>query len=415
MNTEKHDVVLVRLLQRRQRGGEKGIQQMVATIADKSMTKHFTNKGWKWDFVDYTETDLSEQEGRKVYRYEMNWTLTFAHQVNQPSTIEYLTLIRTLNSVAANNGGWAVEMLDAEEYEELDEGDAPLAKHFVGYTDVELPDDFERWFDHLYGVEDQVEMLKSKLEASIEDDWQSRFHCVFVGPPGCGKSDAAHTLKRMLGEEAVLEVDCTSLTGPGAIELLKDLEILPRIMIFEEVEKAKSNEVTNFMLAVMDQRGEIRKNTARQSIQRDTKLFCIGTVNNYDKFEAMNEGALASRFGEPVFFNRPTREMMEMILEREVNRVEGNLAWIAPALDYIEEHGIESTRRVIDLCMCGRDRWLAPPKNPDSGAPNRYVEMLNNTSRERNPVATEVQFVDGNAEMARQFEAFLASRNSDDS
>jgi hypothetical protein len=176
----------------------------------------------------------------------------------------------------------------------------------------------------------------------------------------------------MWGEESVLEFDATAMTAAGAMKELSEAEILPRVIIIEEIEKADEKSL-NFLLAVLDMRAEVRKVTARASIQRDTKLFGIATVNNTDLFEKIASGALASRFAHHIYFQRPTREQMRMILQREILKLpeKGNLAWADPALDYCDKYGITDPRKATAICLSGRDQLIT----------GEYQKMLEATSR----------------------------------
>ena len=91
----------------------------------------------------------------------------------------------------------------------------------------------------------------------------------------------------------------------------------------------------------------------------------------------MQSGALASRFGKPIYFNRPSRGQLEMILQREVESYDGNFAWIAPTLNYCEKIKETDPRQVISLCISGGDDWLT-----DNGSGMSVMEkILNDTSK----------------------------------
>ena len=259
--------------------------------------------------------------------------------------------------------------VDDEEYVVPDENAVRLSDDFVGYSELSIPNDYEAKFNHLFGLDAHVARIKRAMEAGLMSDWQHRLHCALIGPPGCGKSDICRTIKAMLGDEAVLEFDATATTAAGAIKELAEREILPRCLIIEEAEKA-DDKALDFLLAVLDLRAEIRKTTARATIQRDTKLFAIATVNNYDLFTRLKAGALASRFSQKIFFKRPNRDQLEMILQREVVKVDGDFAWISPTLDYCDEVDLTDPRAVISICMCGRDLLVT----------GEYQEMLRETS-----------------------------------
>lgn len=83
---------------------------------------------------------------------------------------------------------------------------------------------------------------------------------------------------------------------------------------------------------------------------------------------SMQYGALASRFNNPVHFGRPDRATLQRILEREVKSVNGNLEWVAPALDFCDKHGITDPRRVISTCLLGADELLTGEYQADAEA-----------------------------------------------
>jgi len=113
----------------------------------------------------------------------------------------------------------------------------------------------------------------------------------------------------------------------------------------------------------MDQRGEIRKRTARKNIQKDTKMICIATANDEEKLKSIRSGALYSRFSNKIYFSRPTREVRAMILQREIDKIikrgeEASSKWIEPTLDLAETLDTTDPRELINLMLCGQDALL---------------------------------------------------------
>jgi MoxR-like ATPase len=227
----------------------------------------------------------------------------------------------------------------------------------IGYSDCDIPADWDSHFEHLYGLDSHISRVKSALTAGIASSWRNRFNTVLVGPPGCGKSDIALSMKSALGENAVMSFDATATTAAGLIKTLNDLEIMPRVIIFEEIEKASADALVP-LLGIADQRGEINKTTARGEVQKSVKALCVATVNDYDLFQRLQAGALASRFSNKVFFSRPPREISMRILRREIAKVDGDQEWAEPALDYCESHGVSDVREMISICLCGADGLL---------------------------------------------------------
>lgn len=375
---EEHRLVLAKLSERQlqEKVIDKNIESVIASVSNRTLTMN----GWTivrdtdkhrsgWSQEEFVPNgDRSKANVRFKFYYYLK--IVFDHPDKKPDKNVLGAICRQVNTRAAQpaTGRWTLELVDGNVYVPPEEGTA-MSADMVGYSEVEIPDNWESFFDHLYGLEFKVEMARDALEAGIMSQWNNRFHTVFYGPPGCGKSDICQSIKRALGEDAVMEFDATATTGAGAIKDLAEREILPRVMIVEEIEKA-DEKALSFLLSVMDMRAEIRKVTARATIERSTKLFIIATVNNMDLFKKMAAGALASRFSTKVKFGRPSREQLEMILQREVAKVQGDFAWIDPCLNYCDKQHITDPRQVSALCLTGRDKWIN----------GRFVQMLADTS-----------------------------------
>jgi hypothetical protein len=366
---ETHEIILTKDSERALRDNviEKQLVAQISSVNNKSLAV----RGWllargansyeplaqAWSVAPYEGDDANAK-----YTFSLHMTLSYTRDDGRmPETHELGAILRTL-AVRARQpsfGLWALTYVDGKPYQPSDEDEELDTSDLVGYADVTLPDD-EDWaegFAHLFGLTPHITRVRAALEAGLDSGWANRFHCALVGPPGCGKSDIGESLRRLLGEDAVMKLDATSTTAAGAIKELAEREILPRLIVIEEIEKAPEAAMS-FLLGVLDQRSEIRKTTARGTIQRDTKLFAIATVNDVALFRKLQAGALSSRFPNLIFFKRPPREVLAQILTREVQKVHGDYEWIAPTLDYCADRDITDPRKVISLCLCGRDAWL---------------------------------------------------------
>ena len=276
-----------------------------------------------------------------------------------------LAVTRQGATVVQVGGRWKIDSINGIKFDE--EADiTEKAEGEIGYAPI-IRVDQKEWDEEfhrdLYGLEAQTRLLKDAIDAALDSQFQHRFNVVLVGPPGCGKTEMCHIVKKLYGESSVMEFDGTSTTAAGAQKRFSELAELPRILIIEEIEKANPDAL-NYLLSMLDTRGEIRKTVARgQNIDRDTKVLAIVTVNKWAKFKKIASGALYSRFSTPIKFGRPSPKVMRMILEREINKKiaaggEANMAWIDPALAFCDEMGVKDPRRVIALCLNGKDRWF---------------------------------------------------------
>jgi hypothetical protein len=275
-----------------------------------------------------------------------------------------LAVTRQGAAVVQVGGRWKIDSINNIPFDE--EADiVEKSEGEIGYAPIIRVDQKEwdaEFYKDLFGLDAQTRLLKDALDAAMDSQFQHRFNVVLVGPPGCGKTEMCKIIKKLYGEAAVMEFDGTSTTAAGAQKRIAELAELPRIMIIEEIEKANA-EALNYLLSMLDTRGEIRKTTARGNIDRDTKVLAIVTVNNWSKFKKIASGALHSRFATPIKFGRPSPQVMRMILEREIQKLidaggQGNMGWIDPAIKFADEMGVKDPRRVIALCLNGKDRWF---------------------------------------------------------
>lgn len=317
------------------------------------------------------------------YQAELYLSLRYHNDGNEAPKQSVVDVI--INGIAdtaskPSAGNWTLSMVGDQEFEPFDPDTIGALKddESMEYAPVNIPADIESHFtDHLYGLEAQVARLMAKVRAFVRDDYESRVHAVLIGPPGCGKTDMVKTLMAAIGEECFVEFDRTATTGPGAIKELDEVEVLPRFMFLDEGEKT-TDTASNFMLSLLDDRSEIRKVTARKKIQRQIKLMAIACVNDEDDWNKLCKGALASRFGKPIYFLPPDHAMLRKICEREIVKVRGGSdAWIEPCLKYCLAHGWDQPRDVIALLKEGAEGWLD----------NSFAKIMDATTK---PSTTEV-------------------------
>jgi len=342
-----------------------------ASIMNAAMTQAKTRAGWSVAFTEPMPQRRYSSRGdsSRGYVYSVELTVSCV-PTKLRGTIgqEFVNILATMDDKAklpANR--WRIAEVDGVEYIPTKGAAITVdSSEEIGYVPFEIPAD-HLWysetrdgsgaFDHLYGMEDYVAIIKATLEAAVKSRWEQRVNIELVGPPACGKSELCKALKRLLGAESVLEFDGTSTTMAGAQQELSEREELPRVLLIEEIEKAPESSLP-WLLSVLDLRGEVRKTTARGNILKEVHMVGICTVNNEEVFDNLASGALASRFSMPLTFRRPTREILWKILYREINKCDGDEAWIEPTLEYAEKIGLTDPRKMIAICLTGRERLL---------------------------------------------------------
>lgn len=243
--------------------------------------------------------------------------------------------------------------------------------------DFPMPEEIQPFFGHIYDRDAQIRIIHNSLKAAQASGFEQRNHMLLWGKPGCGKTETIVSFEKMVGSHNVIKLDATMTTKAGAENLLLELDVIPPILLIEELEKCNPLNLP-WLLGILDQRGEIIKTNARIGSQRKlAKCLCISTVNNLHELTNMMSGALASRFQHKIYFPRPNREILEKILMREINKVKGSQAWIKPVLDYVLDiEKVNDPRRAISL-LDGRDKWLTNEYKNDLMAVRNAMEIDN--------------------------------------
>lgn len=260
--------------------------------------------------------------------------------------------------------------------EEKLERKARESADMVSYADAQLPTDMKPYFKEMYGVDAQIRLLVSRIKTAIDSDFSQRFHAILMGPPGCGKSQMLSCFKEALialDPNSVLSFDGTAITSQGITKELNKLDVMPRFIFVEEIEKAP-NEAVAVFLGLMDDHGQLRKTTYRENIEKDCRVVVFATANNEEKLNTMQSGALASRFVSPVKFRRPTDEMLRQILIRDLDKMGISKPadtvekwakcnpvqnkWIVATLEWCHKVDNLDPRYVRSVCLNGRDELL---------------------------------------------------------
>jgi hypothetical protein len=231
---------------------------------------------------------------------------------------------------------------------------------FAGGDAINIPDNWREYFSHIYNLEDQITELMSAIRTAKDTNMGIRNHCMLYGPSGCGKTECTLALEKMFGEDVVLKLDATNTTKAGAENLILERDVIPPILILEELEKCNEANLP-WLLGVMDDRGEVVKTNARVgTIKRKAPMLVICTVNNLKKFEEYQEGALVNRFNVPIYHPMPTKDLLRKVLVREVAKLPGGkLEWVEPALDFgLNVEKTFQARRIKAIMTNARDGLL---------------------------------------------------------
>ncbi len=333
------------------------IRQQVAYIIKRMLD---AGRGDVWDCKPHI-SQPKQSGDHWLYSCTLSFTRIGRKVNDNVQQSQYENMLR-LGQAAGNSSSWSILELESTEKTvstsagETIVSETPSApKTYTDKLNLNLADHFA----NIYDREAQIETVHSALRAFNESDYNNRFHCVLWGEPACGKTAIAKAFSKMLGNDAVLELDATSTTKAGAERILLESESLPPVLICEEIEKTDEASL-RWLLSALDQRAEVRKVTHNKGLrQRDVKMFCIATVNDIGLFRKVMAGALSSRFTWQLECPRPSKDVLRKILEREVALVSGDRAWIEPALTWcVDEACTNDPRQCVAVCLCGREKLL---------------------------------------------------------
>lgn len=217
------------------------------------------------------------------------------------------------------------------------------------------------YFDHLYGLDAQVRILLSAVQAAADSNMENRFHSLLFGEPGTGKTDILRSTYRLLSDLNIscLSIDATSTTEAGMRKyLLDEDEIMPEVILIEEIEKAAHSFL--LLLGIMDERGTVSQMNARRTASRKIPALVLANANDYGMLMKLNSGALLSRFSNEIYCPRLNRETLARFLQRELDKVrDADSAWIEPTLEFgFDRMGVNDPRQLKRICLCGKDRLL---------------------------------------------------------
>lgn len=331
------------------------MKKQIKYILDRGMASNRRSKGWDAKVVAGDWVYPDNGDGRFTYTVPIRLVCKPKRDRSEEALeADFEQIVRVMQA-ASNKPGWTISSIDGSE-NLSSAGHKGASDNPIGYAQVTIPAGWPAFFKHIYDLDSQIELAVSCLRAGIESEWRHRFHCALVGPPAVGKTTICRAFKEMLGEEAVVEYDATALTQAGLIKDLRDRAddgCLPRVALIEEIEKTEEN-VLRPLLAIMDDRAEIRKVTYRDNFAKEARLFTIATVNDIPLFKKVLFGTLASRFCYHIEFPPPNRALLEKILRREVKLVRNaSVKWIEPAILIAEELGIHDPRKVTAMCLAG--------------------------------------------------------------
>lgn len=330
-------------------------QQRATIYQFASATGHHAKFGRNPWIADLSQVEKEEERERKEERVNVD---TWGHLVPPGESVtDRLQCSKCGKLVLSLIGG---ECRDCKTNNPVDPVDPLTDSDPIPLSSISSiqPGDF---YSHLFGLDAQIRILISSVQAAADSNMRNRFHSLLHGQPGAGKTDillSTHKLLTSLGISC-LAIDATSTTEAGMRKLLLDEDsILPEVILVEEIEKALHS--FRLLLGIMDDRGTVSELNYRRTSTRKVPALILASANDYNMLTKIDSGALLSRFSNEIECPLPDREICAKILAREINLVKnGNLAWIEPTLEFCcDQRGIFDPRQLKRICLSGKDRLL---------------------------------------------------------
>lgn len=220
-------------------------------------------------------------------------------------------------------------------------------------------------FEGIYGRAAHIRVMFSSIKTMKDTQGQRRNHVILHGLPGCAKSSLFLGMKKILPKGSYLFMNANSATRAGVEAVfLNRLKVtgVPPFMFLEEIEKTLEAILTVW-LSILDDRGEVRKITHGEAKRTDARVLCFATANDKVLFDGLmggrrgHPGALSSRFTKPLYVPRPSWQVMERILLRDIAKFGGKNEWAAKAIEIAQEMKTDDPRIVLSF-LDGGDRLM---------------------------------------------------------
>lgn len=219
------------------------------------------------------------------------------------------------------------------------------------------------YFSGVYEREAHIRLIHDSVTRFRESNGRIRGHTLLHGLPAGCKTTMFERFKDWYdggGDfERVRFLDGPTLSKAGLENwLLRQAadRNLPEVLVIEEVEKQPLDNMLT-LLSVMGS-GYVAKHNARVQDRQECKCLVWATCNDPELLRTFRNGALWSRFSHRWHCARPTKDLMEKILGREVQAIGGRPEWVAKVMEFAyDKLKLEDPREIIAL-LDGGDRLL---------------------------------------------------------
>lgn len=241
--------------------------------------------------------------------------------------------------------------------------DIEIPEVLINGTDEEI--EAHPAFEGIYDRAAHIRVMFSSIKTMKDTKGMRRNHVILHGLPACAKSSLFMGMQKVLPVGSYLKLNANSTTRAGIEEIfLGKLKVtgVPPIIFNEELEKTLEAILTTW-LSILDERAEVRKLNFRTSDQTEARVLCFATANDKLLFDRLmggrpgHPGAISSRFTKSLYVPRPSWNVMEKILLRDIKRYGGKEDWAPKCIDIAKEMGTNDPRTVLSY-LDGGDRLM---------------------------------------------------------
>jgi hypothetical protein len=334
----------------------------IAESAERNKAFGFTGTVGKLREPEKTAEGLTEQ-----YRYLARLRLEKANaRVEEAARAQFEHVLGVVRRCAESKGWSLLDNATAQPQEGLSVS-APVLEPRTQFVVPELTEEVKSLhFGGIYERDEHIRTIHEAVETMVETDGKVTNHQMLLGLWGSCKTVLMEKFKgwyEMGGKaERVRFVDGTTMSKAGLENWLLeqvDSDQAPDVLVVDELEKQPTENLS--CLNGLMGSGILAKLNARIGNRRESlRMLVVGICNDLEGLKKHSLGnALLSRFGDPVYCTRPSRELSLKILTDMVAAFPaGKVEWAVKALEFGWDEMGQRDIRKMKKHLSGRDRLL---------------------------------------------------------
>ena len=171
--TETHLVEFEKPAQRQLR--DKVIASNLTALLASTNNKSLAVRGWTIN-AEYNDSPCwhrSDNPNDDGHIYTLFVRVDFAREDGHaPGKTELSAIVRTMATRASQPafGKWTLARVDSDGYVPVAEDDIDANIGDIGYTETDIPEDWDAYFNHLFGLGSHIKRVRKALEAGMSSN-----------------------------------------------------------------------------------------------------------------------------------------------------------------------------------------------------------------------------------------------------